>query len=432
GKPIAMPDVSATTRYGYSNDWDKYTLCEVMQAFLGASSGNLGGLYCINVLDPDVHKASTDTEVEVTFKDGIGTITDELAIIKTIAVAGVTAANTSASYDWATGAITIKAADTTGAKTVTYRRVNLEAVTAATVVSAVPAIDDLYPLENVIPNILIAPGWTDNVAVYSAFVTKAQAIDGHFLGFVLADIPAAATSTDTIEEAIAWKASNDYTSKFSKVCWPCMSDAAGVIYHLSTLFAREMVRNDALNDGVPYVTASNTSLAGAGVCLKDGTPVKMYIEDGNQLCEYGISTAVAWGGEVRLWGGHTAGYAFANRKQEASAIFDTNIRMLSYIINSFQTRWIDEIDEPMTRALQETILFTEQSILDGLVAQGALIGNPVVSFIPSSNTDSDIVEGTFTWDMVVTVTPQFKTARAVVAYSTDGFDVYITSGEEGE
>ena len=133
-----------------------------------------------------------------------------------------------------------------------------------------------------------------------------------------------------------------------------------------------------------------------------------------------------------MWGGHTAGYAFANRKQEASAIFDTNIRMLSYIINSFQTRWIDEIDEPMTRALQETILFTEQSILDGLVAQGALIGNPVVSFIPSSNTDSDIVEGTFTWDMVVTVTPQFKTARAVVAYSTDGFDVYITSGEEGE
>ena len=431
GKPIAMPDVSAKSRYGYSDDWEKFTLCEVMQAFLGAATGNIGGLYCINVLDPATHKATSDTEVSVTFTDGIGVITDDLAILSTIEVDGIAEGGVSASYDWSSGSITIKATGATGAKTVTYRRVSLSAVTATDIVNAVAAVDDLYPADGVISNILIAPGWSENVSVYGALVAKAQAINEHFIGFVLADIPTS-SSSDTIEEAIAWKATNSYVSKYSKACWPCVKDVAGVVYHLSTLFAREMARNDTLNDGVPYATASNTSISGGGVCLADGTDVKMYLEDGNRLCEYGISTAVAWGGEIRLWGGHTAGYAYGSSKQEASAIFDTNIRMLAYIINQFQTSWVDEIDQPMTLALQETILFTEQAKLDGLVAQGALIGNPTISFIPSNNPESEIVQGAFTWDIVCTVTPQFKTARAVVAYSTDGFDVYITSGEEGE
>lgn len=427
GAPIAMSDATAKAEFGYSDTWSSFTLCEVMQAFLGGSSGNIGGLYCINVLDPATHKAATDTEVSVTFADGVGTIADELAIVSTIAVDGIAAENTSASYDWTTGKITIKATGASGAKDVTYRRVKPDAVTAADVVSAVDVVDDLYPLANVIPSMLIAPGWSENPTVCAALVSKAQGIDDHFLGFVLADIP---TSAATIEAAIAWKASSGYTSKYSKVCWPRVTDASGAVYHLSTIYAREMARNDAANDGVPYVTASNTVISNGGVCLADGTAVRLYNEHGNQLNAYGISTAIAWGGQVRLWGGHTAGFINDASDNEASAIFDTNIRMLCYIINGFQTRWIDSIDQPMTLALRDTILFAEQSLLDGLVAQGALVGSPTVQFLPSSNQTGDIVQGNFTWDISATPTPQFKTARAVVAYTTDGFDAYIES--EGE
>jgi len=428
GVPLPMPDASAKSKYGYSPDWEKFTLCEVMQAFLGGSSGNIGGLYCINVLDPATHKAATDTEAEVTFTDGVGTIKDDLAILSTISVTGITAANTSAVYDWSTGVTTITAVGATGAKTVTYRRVTPANVTAAQVIAALEAVDDLYPLQNVVPNMLIAPGWSDTASVYAALVSKAQAINDHFFGFVLADIPTSA-SADTLEEAIAWKAANGYTSKFSKVCWPCVKDTSGDIYHLSTLFAREMVRNDAVHDGVPFETASNVAVADGGICLADGTTVKMYLETGNDLNEYGISTAIAWGGRVRLWGGHTAGFINGSSSLEASAIFDTNIRMLCYVINGFQTRWIDSIDQPMTLALKETILFNEQALLDGLVAQGALVGTPTVVFTPTNNTTTDIVQGVFTWDMSMTPTPQFKTARAIVAYTTDGFDAYISEGE---
>ena len=431
GVPLAVNDASAKNAYGYSDSWDKFPLCEAIQAFTGGASGNIGGLYVINVLDPATHKAVSDTTASVTFTDGIGTIVDELAILATISVDGITAANTSATYDFSTGVTTIKATGATGSKNVTYRRVDPTAVTATEVVAAVEAVDDLYPLSNVVPNVLLAPGWSENAAVYAALVSKAQGIDGHFLAFVLADIPTT-SSSDTIEEAIAWKAANGYTSKYSKVCWPCAKDVGGKVYHLSTLFAREMLRNDALADGVPYISASNTSIAGGGVCLADGTPVKMYNEHGNQLNAYGISTAIAWGGDVRLWGGHTAGYIAGSSSQDASAIFDTNIRMLCYIANGFQTRWIDEIDQPMTLALRETILFKEQAILDGLVAQGALVGNPQIVFVPASNPVENIIQGEFTWDLSATPTPQFKTARVVVAYTTDGFDAYIAGEGEGE
>lgn len=429
GEPIPMTDATAKSRYGYSGDWSKFTLCEVMQAFLGGASGNVGGLYCINVLDPATHKAASDTTATVTFVDGIGTIEDDLAILTTISVGEIAASNTSASYDFSTGIITINATGATGSQTVTYRRVDPTAVTASEIVAALDSVDDLYPLSNVIPNILIAPGWSDTPAVYAAIVEKAQAINEHFIGFSLADMPTTAAA-DTIEEAIAWKATNGYTSKFSKVCWPCAKDDSGAVFHLSTLFAREMARVDASNDGIPFATASNTPIAAAGICLADGTAVKIYNEDGNRLNEYGISTAIAWGGQVRLWGGHTAGFIHGSSSQEASAIFDTSIRMMCFIVNGFQTRWIDSIDQPMTLALRDTILFSEQALLDGLVAQGALVGNPTVSFNPANNSEGDIVQGEFTWDFEATPTPQFKTARAIVAYTTDGFSAYVVS--EGE
>ena len=423
--PLPMDNAAAKDQYGYCSNWSDYTLCEVMQGFFGGTSGNVGGLYCINVLDPSKHKASSGGSETIGFTNGVGYLDDVDAIVSTIEVEG--ASSVSAAYSTGTERIVITAEGLSASSaTVTYDKVDPSKVTASDVREAVALIDDLYPLLNVIPNVIIAPGWSDDDSVYNAMIAKAQAIDGRFFAFVLADV---AASAKTIDEALEWKLANSRASKFSKVCWPCAKQAGGAVYHLSTLFAREMLKSDAAHGGVPYATASNTKLTGVeSVCLADGTAVRMYQDDGNKLNEYGISSVIAWGGQLRLWGGHTAGYAFG-ADNEASAIFDTNVRMLCYIINSFITEWADEIDKPMTKALQDTVLFTEQSKLDGLVAMGALTGNPKVSFLSSSNSTTDLVNGEFTWDLSATPTPQFKTARAVVAYSTEGFNAYISDGE---
>lgn len=425
GKPLRMDDASAKSAYGYSSDWGKYTLCEVQQAYFGGEQGNVGGLYCVNVLDPAKHKATQGGSETVAFSKGTGYISDPDAIVSTVKVEGATAVT--ASFDAARERIAITAtglsADTAN---VTWDKVDPSKVKAADIAAAVEVVDDLYPLLNVVPNIVIAPGWSHEPAVYDAIESKVRAIDGRFIGFALADIPGTQT---TVEKALEWKLANGYDSKFAKACWPCAKDADGNVYRASTLFAREMSKKDALNGGVPYATASNTALTLESVCLEDGSAVRLYQEHGNQLNEYGVSTLIAWGGTVRLWGGHTAGYAFGKDGLELSSVFDTNVRMLAYIVNSFILEHGDEIDQPMTTALKDSVLFAEQSKLDGLVAMGALTGSPKAAFLPSSNSSGDIIEGCFTWDLSATPTPQFKSAKAVVAYSTEGFNAYISDGE---
>lgn len=429
GTPLKMSNASAKETYGYVSDWEDFTLCEAVQAFF-AGGNNIGPIYAINVLDPDAHRAATSVEAEVTFSGGVATLDDSLAIAKTIAISGVS--DLAVEWDYAAERYMLRSATATGTRTATYRRVNPDAVTAAQVASAVSAVDDIYPAYNTIPSLLLAPGWSQEPAVYEALCSKAQSVDEHFFAFVLADL--STTQATTAEAAVALKATNAMSSKFSKVCWPMVSDGAGATYHLSTLFAREMVANDLERDGVPYATASNTVVSLAKVCLADGTNVRMYAEDGNDLNEHGISTAIAWGGKVRLWGGHTAGYEFG-AANDATAVFDTTMRMMEWVLNEFQTAWIDRIDEPMTIALRDTIVASEQDKLDGLVAQGALVGNPTVVFLQTSNEESDLIEGNFTWDFAITPTPQFKSAKAIVAYTSEGLNAYITEsqtvGEEG-
>lgn len=425
GAPLRMDDASAKSSYGYSSEWGKYTLCEVQQAYFGSEQGNVGGLFCINVLDPAKHKAEEGGSETVGFSKGTGYLSDPDAIVSTIKVAGAT--GVTASYDAARERIAITAEGVSGdSAKVTYDKVDPSKVKPADVVAAVAAVDDLYPLLNVVPNIVIAPGWSSETSVYDAIEAKVRAVDGRFIGFALADIPG---TQATVEKALEWKLANGYDSKYTKACWPCAKDADGNVYHASTLFAREMSKKDAANGGVPYATASNTALELESLCLEDGSAVRIYQEQGNQLNEYGVSTLIAWGGTVRLWGGHTAGYAFGKDGLEMTSVFDTNVRMLAYVVNSFILEHGDEIDQPMTLALKDSILFTEQSKLDGLVAMGALTGSPKAAFLPSSNPSGDIAEGSFTWDLSATPTPQFKSARAVVAYSTEGLSAYISDGE---
>ena len=79
----------------------------------------------------------------------------------------------------------------------------------------------------------------------------------------------------------------------------------------------------------------------------------------------------------------------------------------------------------MTRAMADTIKHREQEKADALVAQGALIGKPVVSFEEAENSTADLVEGNFVWGFEGTPTPPFKSGTLQVAYSDAGFSSYF-------
>lgn len=320
-------------------------------------------------------------------------------------------------------------------------------VTAGGEYSGLSSIALLYPEQFAVCNLIAAPGWSHSPAVYNAMLTASQKINGHWDAFVVADLPlvsgssavgqaevdeaqVGATAVDTIEKAIAWKKSNAFDNERSKVYWPQGIDNLGNVYHLSTLAVVELMRADFSHNSVPMETCGNKAIPiikqyfGANATNRGFSQ-----QEGKELTQNGISTAVAWGGEWVLWGDHTAAYTYG-ADVDPRAIFDVSMRMLMHITNDFQREWSPRIDEPMTRALKDEIINREQEKLDGYVSMGALLGEPQIVFLESENSTTDIMNGDFRWDIAVTPTPPLKSASVYVAYTDAGFSVYYEGGDE--
>ena len=436
--PVKISNLSdAQKKLGHFSDsakWGKYTLCEAVAAHFANKNGNVGPIYVINVLDPATHKKSSKTTKSLTFANKKATIEADDIIISSFAIDDkVLGTDYSIDYDFGTGVLTItdKGEEAMTTVSASYDTVDTDAVNAATViggteedgsVSGIAAVKLVYQTCNTIPTYLAAPGWSDAKAVYDALVAASQNINGHWCAFVYADIPVDANKT--IAAAKAWKAANGYTSGFSKVFWPMVKDGS-TVYHLATLALVEKIRCDLANGDVPFETEGNKAIPVTGLYFGEGVNANGFDKsDANELTAAGISTAIYWESNWRMWGDHTAAYTYGG-SHKAREIFDVNMLMLFYIANSFQKEWGTTIDKPMTLALRDTILNREQEKLDVLVAKGALIGSPSVEFLETNNATTDMMNGDFRWDISATITPPLKSATGVVCYTDAGFSAYF-------
>lgn len=439
-EPVCLSSWAAVKRkMGYSAAWDKFTLCEAFDAHFRGED-NIGPIVAINVLDPATHKVADDTTANLTFVNGRATLISDTIILDTLVLADkVEGTDYTMAYDFDKGQVIIEsigATPITGTVAATYSSVDPSAVKAEDIIGGVTpggvytglgCVGLVYQTHNFIPNLLAAPGWSKTKAVYDAMIAAATKINGHWDAVVVADIPV--SESDTIAEAIAWKNTNGYTSNRAKVCWPQVKTEDGTVYHLSTLWVWRQMLVDALHDGVPMESASNKAIPAVKQYFgADSTNRGFDQLSGNELNADGITTAVFFGGQWVLWGAHTA--AFTQDSLDAGSldsrdIFDSSIRMMMHVTNSFQRDWALTIDQPMTRALSETIKEREQEKADALVAIGALIGVPVVDFNESDNGTDDLMQGNFVWRFEGTPTPPFKSGTIMVAYTADGFASYF-------
>ena len=440
--PVKISNLSdAQKKLGHFADsakWSKYTLCEAVAAHFANKNGNVGPIYVINVLDPATHKKSSKTTKSLTFANKKATIEADDIILSSFAIDDKTlGTDYTLDYDFGTGILTVTDKGATAMSTISasYDTVDASAVKATDIigataadgtVSGIAALKLVYQLCNVVPTYLAAPGWSDKKEVYDALVSASQGINGHWSAFVYADIPVA--NVATIEAAKTWKSTNGYTSGFSKVYWPMAKDGE-TVYHFSTLALVEKVRCDLANGNVPFETEGNKAIPVTGLYFGAGVNANGFDKaDANELTAAGISTAIYWEGNWRLWGDHTAAYTYGGG-HKAREIFDVNMLMLFHIANSFQKEWGTTIDKPMTLALRDTILNREQEKLDVLVAKGALIGSPSVEFLETNNEASDMMNGNFRWDIAATNTPPLKSATGVVCFTDAGFSAYFGGDE---
>ena len=203
-KPIKLNNVlEARNLIGTASDWEKYTLSEVVAAHFQNRNGNVGPVYVINVLDPDKHRKTSPTTRVLNFVNGSAAFLSEDIILDTLAIADkAEGTDYYVNYNFTTHKVTITSADANapldGAISISYNETDPSLITADDIIGIKTAAgvrtglhvaELMYQTFGVIVNLFAAPGWSSDKDVYDALVAAATKLNGHWDGFVYADIP---------------------------------------------------------------------------------------------------------------------------------------------------------------------------------------------------------------------------------------------------
>lgn len=316
----------------------------------------------------------------------------------------------------------------TGTLSLTYKQVDPDAVTVEDFIGKEDEWGERFGLHvlksleekfGVQATDLIAPGFSSDPKAYQAMLSISP-LNNHWLVFVHADIPLDET-VQTRQQAIEWKEANEYEAEGSKVYWPMGLCADGKPYHLSTIGAVVQMRTDLENSDIPFVSASN----------KDTPLIAQYFGEGsrnagfdaytaNELTQKGITTCGYHAGRMTLLGTHTAGYSW-NGDNDPRSDHDSQMRMIYYLVNGFQKRQMEKLDNPISRDLKDAILIEEQMILDSLVSRGALYGQPMITYDERLNNHETTLKGQFYYQLDNTPAIPVIYINATVSYDDSGY-----------
>ncbi|NPV30658.1 MAG: phage tail sheath family protein, partial [Firmicutes bacterium] len=297
----------AVKQFGYSNDWEKYTLYEFIKSHFALFA--VAPVVLVNVLDPAVHKKSVTGE-SVTLVNDQATLANTGVLKETVVVksqdGSITyVANTDylVTFDdegravisrLATGSIPAAAT-----LKVDYNYLDPTMVTASDIIGGIDVttgayeglelLNKVFPLFRLVPGMVLAPGWSHDPAVAAVMVAKASNINGHFKCIALTDVPTSEVKKYT--DVANWKETNTYTSPRQAVCWPKVK-LDDEVFHLSTQLAGLICKTDAENDDVPYASPSNKALQANGAVLADGTEIALGPDQAAYLNGQGIITAL--------------------------------------------------------------------------------------------------------------------------------------------
>ena len=154
--PILLDGASeAVSKIGYSLLWDDYSLSEAVFAhFMRVDA--VGPIVVINVLDPAKHRESSDTTATLTFANGKAEIADDKAILSTITLTGKTKGTdyTVEANDDGTAVIVRDLTGTMTTAAVTYRKIDLTAVSVDAVTASISAVlPNVYEVTGMIPSL---------------------------------------------------------------------------------------------------------------------------------------------------------------------------------------------------------------------------------------------------------------------------------------
>lgn len=413
-KPVLCYDYKeAVAAFGYSDDFDKYTLCEVMQSAF--TLFNVAPIVFVNVLDPEKHYKN-NVYVE---KGGITSTPATVNAPVILSTLKVTSGDDEDEKELVKGTDYTAAFNDDGALVVTvisntkisddkiylhYKELDPTAVTASDVVGGVDAngistglqlVDEVFPRFRLIPGCIIAPKYSANSTVAAAMKAKTQNISGNFQAVALVDIPTGTVGSYTA--AASYKNTNNLDDSHLIVCYPKVS-LGGVQYHLSTQAACLINSVDIDGGDIPYVSPSNHNLQCDTACLADGTEIFYTQTQANYLNGNGIITALNFVGGWKLWGNRTSTYPGSTDPKDS---FIPIRRMFNWISNTLVTTFWSKIDNPLNRNLIESVIDSANIWFNGLQSRGAILGGRV-ELLSTDNTTTELMDGIIRFHVFVT------------------------------
>ena len=375
----------AVSQLGYSEDYERYTLCQVMDAYFRLFT--VGPVVFCNVLDPAKHRKENE-EKEYPVVGGQATLDLPGVLPGSLGVkCGSGDTKLVRDVDYVTefdgsGKLVLtflpsgKGASESAVR-VTSVSVDPEAVTEADVIGGVDVesgketglelVRRVYPRCGRFPGFIMAPGWSQKRNVAAVMAAKCKEINGVFRCECLADIDTEEVRKYT--ECARWKEENGYLSESMIVLWP-MALAEGKRFYYSAVYGAMTAQADADNGSVPSFSPSNKGLRIDGAVLADGTDVDLDQPEANALNGQGIVTILNNGG-LRSWGNNTAAYPHVKELKDR---WINCRRAFSWWGNDFIVTCRDRVDDPANYRLIESLVDAEYIRGNSFVQEGKFSG----------------------------------------------------------
>ena len=386
----------AVEKLGFSYDWKKFTLCEVMYSHFQLY-GCQPVVFC-NVLDPFAAKQEMEaTDHEVSDHRIIlpfAVIGDNSLVVRSGETTLGKDVDYSVLYDAEQDRCIVELLSSGNAYDATIlnvsgNTVNPEAVTTPDIVSGVSLIDTCMNTVETIPDLICVPGYSHLPEVAAVMAAKAASINGLFRAKALIDADCGPNGVRKCADLGDYKTENHLADENQILCWP-MVHKNGHQFHMSTHLAGLMAQVDTGNAGVPYESPSNKRFQIDGCCLEDGTEINLTFEESNFIASHGIVTALNFmtmGWTCR--NNYTACYP---ENTDVKDYFIPVSRMFDWVANTIIRTFGRKLDKPMTRRLVDTILDAINIWLNGLVASEYLLGARA-EFMEEENPEEDLRAG---------------------------------------
>ncbi len=392
----------AEEKLGYSGDFEKYTLCQVMDAYFKLFA--VGPVVFCNVLDPAKHKKENEEkEYQVVNKQ---VTVEEMGIIPstlTVKTADDTALKREldyiTSFDEEEKLVITLFSSGKGANAASLKvkssSVAPELVTETEIIGGVDVatgketglelVRRVYPKCGWFPGYIMAPGWSHKKAVAAVMAAKCREINGVFRCECLIDLDTEAAKRYTDCKKV--KEENGLSSESMIVLYP-MVLAGGKKYYYSAVYGAMTAQTDADNDSVPSVSPSNRLLNADGAVLADGTELWLDQPEANMLNGQGIVTVLNSGG-MRSWGNNTAAYPDVTETKDR---WISCRRAFSWWGNTFIVTCSEKVDSPANYRLIESIVDAENIRGNSYVQQGKFAGIRM-EYHGQDNSPEELLEG---------------------------------------